>query len=839
MTLSLPEDNKTQTAAVASPDSTQTLEELVRLATFGAEVSAALTQAASLRDMLQRCAAAMVHHLDAAFARIWTLTAGENVLKLQASAGLYTHLDGPHSRVPVGQFKIGLIAQERKPHLTNAVVGDPRVHDQDWAKREGMLAFAGYPLIIEERVVGVMALFARHPLTAAALQAMAAVADGIAMGIERKQAERENRRLARYNRLLLESIGEGIYSIDTQGECTFINQRGAALLGFTPDEVVGKNMHDLVHHCHADGSPYAREECPIFQVFQTGQGCRVDTEVFWRHDGTCVPVEYASFPLVEDDVVQGAVVSFTDITERRRAAVELKEAKEAAESANLAKSQFLANMSHELRTPLNAVILYSELLQEEAADAGAQEFIPDLEKINTAGKQLLALINDVLDFSKIEAGRMEVSPETFAIATMIQDVVNTVQPLVQQKGNTLTVHCPSDLGMMYSDLTKGRQVLFNLLSNAAKFTEHGSITLDVARDATDAGDWVTFQVMDSGIGMTPEQMDKLFQTFSQADASTTRKYGGTGLGLAITKRVCHLLGGDVGVVSEPGKGSIFTVRLPAVLAPAETPAEANPVTSPNQDGADTVLVIDDDAVVRDVMRRLLTGEGFRVATASDGVEGLRLARQLRPAVITLDVLMPHMDGWAVLTALKAEPGLADIPVIMLTMIDEKNFGYLLGAADYMTKPIDRHRLTAMLHKYRPAEPAGTVLVVEDDSATRRMLRRMLKQQGWAVTEAENGRVALERVAEQRPVLIVLDLMMPTMDGFTFIAELRQREEWRTMPIVVLTAKDLTPEERQRLSGSVAQILSKGAYSREDLLDEVRRCMASCAPENRVGKAHGT
>jgi CheY-like chemotaxis protein len=360
----------------------------------------------------------------------------------------------------------------------------------------------------------------------------------------------------------------------------------------------------------------------------------------------------------------------------------------------------------------------------------------------------------------------------------------------------------------------------------------------VAREAGEDVDWVTFQVADSGMGMTSEQVGKLFQTFSQADASTTRKFGGTGLGLAITKRLCRLLGGDVSVASEPGQGSIFTVRLPAVLAPPEALAEATPVVSPSPDGTSTVLVIDDDPVVRDVMRRFLDGEGFQVRTASDGAEGLRLARQLHPAVITLDVLMPHMDGWAVLTALKAEPGLADIPVIMLTMIDEKNFGYLLGAADYMTKPIDRHRLSAMLHKYRPAQPAGTVLVVEEDSATRRMLRRMLKKHGWAVIEAENGRVALEQMAVQRPVLIVLDLMMPTMDGFTFIAELRQCEEWRTIPVVVLTAKDLTPEERQRLNGSVAQILTKSAYSREDLLEEVRRCVASCTPESRMKEEHG-
>jgi len=635
-------------------------------------------------------------------------------------------------------------------------------------------------------------------------------------------------------RLLLNSTAEAIYGIDLDGRCTFSNAACARLLGYgNPESLLGTHIHDLVHHTKPDGTPYPVQECPIYKAFQRGAATHVDDEVLWRADGSSFAAEYWSYPVCRGGRVVGAVVTFLDITERKQAEEEVRLAKEAAESANLAKSQFLANMSHELRTPLNAVILYSELLQEEAEDAGVQDFIPDLEKIRTAGQQLLALINDVLDFSKIEAGKMEVQPETFDIAAMLQDVTTTVQTLVEKNDNTLTVHCPADIGAMYSDLTKVRQVLFNLLSNAAKFTEHGTSCLAIARETVEGRRWITFEVTDTGIGMTPEQVGKLFQTFSQADASTTRKFGGTGLGLAITTRLCQMLEGDISVVSEPGKGSTFTVRVPAelTLIEAQAEAEASPGTSMSAEGASTILVIDDDPVVRDVMRRFLQNEGFQVATAADGHEGLRLARELRLAVITLDVLMPSMDGWAVLTTLKAEPALADIPVIMLTIIDEKRFGYMLGAADYMTKPIDRKRLAAIVQKYRTDTSVCTVLVVEDDSATRRMLRRLLKKQRWTVIEAENGRVALERVAEQRPALILLDLMMPTMDGFTFIAELRQQEQWRTIPIIVITAKELTPEERQRLHGSVEQILQKGAYSHEELLHEVRRLAASCTRDS--------
>jgi GAF domain-containing protein/DNA-binding response OmpR family regulator/anti-sigma regulatory factor (Ser/Thr protein kinase) len=504
------------------------------------------------------------------------------------------------------------------------------------------------------------------------------------------------------------------------------------------------------------------------------------------------------------------------------------------EVANRHKSEFLASMSHELRTPLNAIIGYSEMLQEEAEDLAQEAFVPDLKKINSAGKHLLELINAVLDLSKIEAGKMDLFVEPFDVANLVTDIAAVVQPLAERNGNRLDVRCDPGADEMRADLTKVRQALFNLLSNACKFTERGTVTLAAAREAGDGGDRMVFTVSDTGIGMTEEQMGRLFQEFTQAEAATSRRYGGTGLGLALSRRLCRLMGGDVTVESAPGRGSTFTMRLPAeVAAPAaETASPAAPAVAEGPAGASLVLVIDDDPAVRELMGRYLIREGFRVAVASAGEEGLRLVRELRPDAITLDVMMPGLDGWAVLGALKGDAATADIPVVMLTIVDDRNLGYALGAAEYLTKPIDRERLLAVLARYRRDHP---VLIVEDDAPLRELLRRMLEREGYAVVEAEHGRAALDRLREGAPGVILLDLMMPVMDGFEFLVELRRGAAWRGIPVIVLTAKELSAEERELLNGSVTRILQKGAHGQEALLAEVRGLVG--ASIGRRGSTH--
>ncbi len=641
---------------------------------------------------------------------------------------------------------------------------------------------------------------------------------------------------ARY-RQLVEISPEAIIVHDGE-RIIYINPAGAHLLGHT-------SASSLI------GSPAALF-LPTALRHETSDGIIRYERDLTLPDGSEATLELVAAPFVAEGKPAWQVVA-RNITERKQTEEALRNARDWAEEANRAKSRFLANMSHELRTPLTTIIGYADLIAIAAQHGEFDRVQDDITRVRNAGKHLLAIINDLLDLSKIEAGRMHINVTPFSVRALAEDVVASMQAFAHNRNNTLRLEIDPDVGLMHSDDVRMRQVLYNLVHNACKFTEHGSIAVTITRTiptpttaANSQAASITFTVSDTGIGMTDEQMARLFTEFTQADPTTTRKYGGTGLGLALSRRLIQLLGGDITVTSEPGLGSVFVVTLPEHLTPAAEPALAPvdgeaPATAPadsedQQERKYLILLIDDDPAVHDLLSRALERHDLHIETAADGVSGLELARLLLPDLIILDVLMPEIDGWTVLNELKASSETAAIPVILLTIAEDARRGVLLGAAETLNKPADFDRLERQIRlllgtRTTLAETVGKqILVVEDDETVRNYLRRALAREcpDWTIVEASDGQTALERCTISMPDSIVLDLMLPGMDGMQVIEALRMLPNGYSVPIIVVTAKELTPAEYDSLNRSVARILHKGTFHCNEFVHEVRTAIAMYA-----------
>ena len=512
-------------------------------------------------------------------------------------------------------------------------------------------------------------------------------------------------------------------------------------------------------------------------------------------------------------------------------------AKEQADIANRTKSEFLANMSHELRTPLNAIIGYSEMLEEDAIDGGFTGLTPDLGQIKHAGRHLLTLINEILDLSKIEAGQMELYLEIFDLNALIEEVVVTVQPLVEKNHNQLTVQYDDELGNVRSDVTKLRQIIFNLISNASKFTENGKISVQLKRQDMDGQEFVQIDVEDTGIGMTNDQLEQIFQPFAQADSSTTRKYGGTGLGLAITQRFCKMLGGEINVSSKPGKGTTFSVWLDTnvvdksaieehtgqtIVKSTKRCMQTPAIGDERRKNVSTVLVIDDDPNICNLVTRYLHKEGFNIVTAPNGKEGLLLAKQIKPSVITLDVMMPGMDGWATLKQLKSDPEINHIPVAMLTQLDERGLGFSLGADDYLFKPINWDALGTVVKKWVRKKHREPIMVVTDKLLLQQQLHTTLEEQGYRVTTVETGELAIQSMQQHTSSLIIIELETDNSETYELIKLLKNNERSAAIPVVALTGTELSEQEKEWLvKESITCVLIENIEEQEQLLNKIR------------------
>jgi len=636
---------------------------------------------------------------------------------------------------------------------------------------------------------------------------------------ERIAMQEKARELAAFQAALLDAVPNPIFVKDQDLKYTAFNRAYEEAFGMRREEYIGKTIleaeyitEDREGYHQADRELIARGGFTREEYTARFADDRDHDVLYWRR----------TFDL-GNGIPGGMMGILIDISDRKQMEREMEIAREQAESANETKSAFLANMSHELRTPMNAIIGYAEMLKEDAEDDENDEIVPDLDHIITAGRHLLQLINDVLDISKIEAGRMDLYLEDFDIATMINDAASTVTTLVEKNNNELDIKVAENLGSMHADLTKIRQIVFNLVSNAAKFTSGGKVGIEASAIDKDGRAFIRLAVADTGIGVPQEKLEHIFEEFSQADNSTTRNYGGTGLGLALVRKFARMMGGDIQVESTPGEGSTFTLELPARVVEEDGKLtsvlqEIDTTIKSSLTSLGKILVIDDDPTARQLLTRILEDQGYQVITAESGEQGIALAKSEKPTLITCDILMPNVDGWEVLQFLKDDPDTASIPVVMVSMIDDGKKGVALGAVEHLRKPVDREQLRKIVSRY--VKTAGKVLVVEDDPATQNIILKALGSMAVEALVANDGQQALDVLNEQWPDLILLDLMMPVMDGYEFLSHFRKLKDSEKTPVIIVTAKDLSIKERKELASCVTGILTKEENYVEDLIASV-------------------
>ncbi len=634
----------------------------------------------------------------------------------------------------------------------------------------------------------------------------------------RQAVENSEQRVA----TIIQSSPDGIITIDKKGTVLSFNYSAEKIFGYQSNEIIDKNIKVLMPKSIAlEHDYYLEKYIPNSESTIVGKSREL---VGQRKDNSQFPLELKVEAVFIDDELM-YIGQIRDITEQKQLQQDVQDALDTAQKASQAKSGFLANMSHELRTPMNAIIGYSEMLAEDAEDDGLDDMLDDLNKITAAGKHLLSLINDVLDISKIEAGRMDLYLEDFTLSDVIIDVASTAQSLVAKNNNKLTTNISDDTELMHADVTKVRQILFNLVSNSAKFTTDGEITI-LAKPLYQAGEkMVKISVADTGIGIPANKIETIFEEFSQADESTTRNYGGTGLGLALVKKFCEMMGGTIYIESVEGQGSTFIFELPTIVIEQDEELENAPQQTlkqiteniPDSSLLKDVLVIDDDPQARDLLKRNLEIEGYSVITIDNGKDGIELAKKYHPSLITLDIMMPEMDGWEVLRALKAENKTKDIPVVMISIVGDKAIGASLGAVEHLSKPVDRNLLKEVVLKFATR---GKALVIDDEQNARDIAEKSLSSIGWKTVTAINGQDGLEKFTENKVDLILLDIMMPVMDGFEFLTQLRALPRGRDIPVIVLTAKDLSDDEKLMLNGNVEHVFCKAETSVEQLVADI-------------------